>query len=158
MVRWVGLVLRSFLSFFQDVFNSSFANFSAHPVTFWVHLLNIIACFFSIFEMNSKFIIDCWSYRCVNGEGWIEEICIKCLWCEKCLKDLGFIFIWSSNQKFHLSLLRKGRGVSTLSGFCHYILCHYVFRVWGSHREMANVIYFAGFFKSSLRKVFIPMK
>ena len=92
--------------FFKMFFIASFANFSAHPVTFWVHLLNIIACFFSIFEMNSKFIIDCWSYRCVNGEGWIEEICIKCLWCEKCLKDLGFIFIWSSNQNFHLSLLR----------------------------------------------------
>ena len=40
--------------------------------------------------------------------------------------------------------------MSTLRGFCHYFLCHYVLRVGGSHREMTNVIFFAVFFKSSL--------
>ena len=30
---------------------------------------NIIACFFSIFDMNSNFIINCWSYSCVNRKG-----------------------------------------------------------------------------------------
>ena len=30
--------------------------------------------------------------------------------------------------------------MSTLRGFCHYFLCHYVLRVGGSHREMTNVI------------------
>ena len=56
------------------------------------------------------------------------------------LEDLGFIFVISSNENFHSSLLRQGRGVSTLR-----CLCHYVLRVGGSHREMTNVIPFAVF-------------
>ena len=56
----------------------------------------------------------------------------------------------SFNQNFHLSLSRQGRGMSTLRGFFHYFLCHYVLRVGRSHREMTNVIPFAVYFFLSL--------
>ena len=35
-----------------------------------------------------------------------KEICKKCLWYEMDLEDVGFILVISSNQNFHLSLLR----------------------------------------------------
>ena len=90
------------MSFFQNVFLLIICQFLSSSCYILSSIFSKIASFFPIFDTNSHFIIDC----CVNGKVWVKEICKKCLWCETGLEDLGFIFVLSSNENFHLSLLR----------------------------------------------------
>ena len=90
------------MSFFQNVFLLIICQFLSSSCYILSSIFSKIASFFPIFDTNSHFIIDC----CVNGKVWVNEICKKCLWCETGLEDLGFILVISSNQNFHLSLIR----------------------------------------------------
>ena len=91
------------------------------------YIFNIIVCFFPIFDMNTNFIIDCWSYNCVNREGWVEDMCKKCHWCEKCPEDLGFKRTCVRfKPKFPFVTINVRQGVSILRAFYHNFKCHYV--------------------------------